>query len=135
MALDYDRTGSKRPEEWPDERAACADRPDIDAPVDADEDGRQACHGQHLRGSERGSDFRRASERNQHDGRNRHRPDDAMDDDLNRRNMRNRLHVKGKKPPEQISGKRESKTARAVAALLGRERFVECHGEYRQLFG
>ena len=34
MALDYDRTGSKRPEEWPDERAACAEDEWLDRCLD-----------------------------------------------------------------------------------------------------
>lgn len=110
------------------ERATRTDRPDIDTPVDADQSGRKARHGKHFRVFQRRPDFRRPPDRYEYGSGDRHRPDDAVNDDLDRRNMRNRLHVEGKEPPQQICGKRESKTARAIAALLGRERFIECHG-------
>lgn len=54
------------------ECAARADRPDIDAPVDADERGREACHGKHFRGFQRSADFRRATESDEDGGADRH---------------------------------------------------------------
>ncbi len=64
--------------------AARADRPDVDAPVDADERSRKTRHRKHLRTSQRRTDFSRTPEHDQHHRCDRHRPDDAMHDDLDR---------------------------------------------------
>lgn len=113
-------------------RAAGADRPDIDAPVNADKGGRQARHGKHFRVLQRRPDFRCPPECNQHRRRDRYRPNDAVNNDLDRRNMRDRFHVEGRNPHSRYAESAKANRARCRRPL-GPGAFCRVPWEYRQI--
>ncbi|MCY1302662.1 hypothetical protein D9M70_523330 [compost metagenome] len=101
------------------DRAAGANRPDIDAPVDGDQHGGQRRHAQHARRAQRHRDVIGTTEPKQNQTRERHRPHDPVRHHFRRRNVRDGLHEEGQKAPKQIGGQREGKASRGIGIFGG----------------
>ena len=81
------------------DRAVGGDRPDIDAPIHSDQRGGERRKRQRARRTESYLDVGRTAERKQDSTGNRHRPQDAMRHDLDRRDMVHQLQEKRQHTP------------------------------------